>query len=71
MIAETDGSVASGPMPAPVVIPIAEPTVPMLPSGVERERRKGQRRRALPAEAAGELMPAEGERRRTERRRKA
>jgi pilus assembly protein CpaF len=70
-IAETDGSVASGPLPAPVLVGqviVTEPPIRLLPSGVETDRRKSQRRRALPAKAAEELLPTEGERRRTDRR---
>jgi enamine deaminase RidA (YjgF/YER057c/UK114 family) len=72
-IAETDGSVPSGALPAPVVLGqviVTEPPIRLLPSGVETDRRKGQRRRSLPAEAAAELVPAEGERRRGDRRKR-
>jgi pilus assembly protein CpaF len=72
-VAETDGSVPSGRLPAPViagqVIVTASP-IPLLESGVETERRTAPRRRELPAEAAAELVPADGERRRGERRKK-
>ena len=68
-IAETDGSVPSGAVARPVIIVTPAP-LPQLPAGVVTERRRGQRRRALPAEAATELVPADGERRRSERRRK-
>jgi 2-iminobutanoate/2-iminopropanoate deaminase len=67
-IAETDGSVPSGAVARPVIIVTPAP-LPQLPAGVVTERRRGQRRRALPAEAATELVPADGERRRSERRR--
>ena len=67
-IAETDGSVVSGPVREPVIAlaePSAdEPRVALLPSGVKAERRRGDRRRPLSPEAAAELIPAEGERRR-------
>jgi len=49
---------------------ITVPPVPMLPSGVPTERRRGQRRRSLPAEAVAELLPPEGERRHGERRKR-
>ncbi len=70
-IAETDGSRASGPLPAPVIlgqIIVTEPPIRLLPSGVETDRRQHQRRRSLPAGAAAELVPEQGERRRRERR---
>ena len=72
-IAETDGSRPSGPMPSPLFagqVLVTEPPIRMLPSGVETDRRKGQRRRAIPAEAAVELVPKDGERRRAERRKR-
>jgi enamine deaminase RidA (YjgF/YER057c/UK114 family) len=72
-IAETDGSRASGPMPSPLFagqVLVTEPPMRLLPSGVEEDRRKGQRRRALPAGAAAELVPKDGERRRAERRKR-
>ena len=67
-IAETDGSVPSGAIAAPVIV-VAEPTLALLPSGITKERRRGQRRRPLAPEAAGELVPVEGERRQSRDRR--
>jgi pilus assembly protein CpaF len=72
-IAETDGSVPSGPLPAPLVsgeIIVTAPPIPLLESGIEVERRQGQRRRSLSPEAAAEQLPPQGERRRGERRKR-
>ena len=73
-VAETDGSVPSGKLAAPVIVGevlVTEAPIPLLNSGVETERRSGERRRSLPPEAAAELVPPEGDRRRGERRKRA